>query len=178
VNIVLLDETDFIAVDRVRLTDRRLRHVREVHRAAVGDALQVGLIDSEIGVGTVIELDESGLTLDVRFSQPPPAPAPVRLLLALPRRGDAPGTAGRSGDRREGRRALNSWRGEELLGPRAPPALREQPCSGRTGRRHSARASSSCLSSRTSCRRCSATRWAWSRIRSRRSPARAPSPAM
>jgi 16S rRNA U1498 N3-methylase RsmE len=65
VNIVLLDETDFIAVDRVRLTDRRLRHVREVHRAAVGDALQVGLIDGEIGVGTVIELDDAALVLDV-----------------------------------------------------------------------------------------------------------------
>ena len=84
-NIVLLDETDFVAVDRVRLTDRRLRHVREVHRATVGDVLQVGRLDGEMGTGTVVAIDDAALILDVRLDQSPPAPAPVRLLLALPR---------------------------------------------------------------------------------------------
>ena len=84
-NLLLLDETDFIAPDCVRLTDRRLQHVREVHRAAVGDALQVGRLDGEIGTGTVVAIDDAALVLDVRLDRPPPAPASVRLLLALPR---------------------------------------------------------------------------------------------
>ncbi len=84
-NLLLLDDADFIAADRVRLTDRRLRHVREVHRAAVGDALCVGRVDGQLGTGVVVALDDDALILDVRFDRPPPPPASVRLLLALPR---------------------------------------------------------------------------------------------
>ena len=36
-NLLLLEEADFIAADRVILRDRRLTHMQEVHRAAVGD---------------------------------------------------------------------------------------------------------------------------------------------
>lgn len=84
-NLLLLDEADFVAPDRVRLTDRRLQHVRAVHRAAVGDALRVGRVDGPVGAGTVLWLDDAALVLAVAFDAEPPAPAPVRLLLALPR---------------------------------------------------------------------------------------------
>lgn len=85
-NLLLLDDADFVAADRVRLTGRRLRHVREVHRAAVGDTLRVGRIDGLLGSAVVVAVDDTALTLgEVQLGAAPPAPAPVRLLLALPR---------------------------------------------------------------------------------------------
>ena len=43
-NLVLLLPEDLVAPDRARLMGRRLAHVREVHRAAVGKDLAVGLL--------------------------------------------------------------------------------------------------------------------------------------
>lgn len=84
-NLLLLDADDFVAPDRVRLGGRRLRHVREVHRVGVGDAVRVGRIDGPVGVGVVEALDDAALTLAVTLDAEPPGPAPLRLLLALPR---------------------------------------------------------------------------------------------
>lgn len=83
-NLVLLLETDFTGPDRVRLTGRRQRHVLEVHRAAVGDQLTVGLLGGALGRGRVTSL-EDGLHLDVVLDQPPPPKRPLTLVLALPR---------------------------------------------------------------------------------------------
>ena len=84
-NLILLNEDDFIAADRVRLHGRRLEHVLSVHRAAVGDQLRVGKIGGLMGDGQVSALDSDKLELEVRLEQPPPAPLDIRLLLALPR---------------------------------------------------------------------------------------------
>lgn len=71
---------------RVRLTnDRRVDHVRTVHRAAVGDTLRVGVLGGRLGSGTVVRLDDAGLELDVVLDREPPAPLPLTLVLALPR---------------------------------------------------------------------------------------------
>ena len=85
VNLILLDESDYATANEVRLTDRRLQHVREVHRAAVGDVLRVGRLDGPVGRGEVVALDDQALVLRVTLDAEPPPPAPVRLLLALPR---------------------------------------------------------------------------------------------
>jgi RsmE family RNA methyltransferase len=84
-NLILLFSEDFVAPDRVLLIERRLRHVLEVHRAAVGQSLCVGKAGGMIGTGRVLRLDEDGLELAVTFEREPPPPLPVTLLLALPR---------------------------------------------------------------------------------------------
>lgn len=84
-NLLLLDDADFVAADRVILRDRRLTHMQEVHRAESGDRMRVGRLDAQMGEGRLLRLDANEAELEVRFDQPPPAKLPITLLLALPR---------------------------------------------------------------------------------------------
>jgi RsmE family RNA methyltransferase len=84
-NLILLHAPDFIAANRVRLTDRRLAHIRAVHRASIGDALRVGEVDGRLGLGVVTTIDDTALEMTIRLDREPPPAAPVRLVLALPR---------------------------------------------------------------------------------------------
>lgn len=84
-NLILLVAEDFVTPDRVRLIGRRLEYVRDVHRARVGAALRVGVLNGRVGRATVLSLGAEGLVMDVVLDRDPPAPAPLTLLLALPR---------------------------------------------------------------------------------------------
>lgn len=84
-NLLVLLPEDFLAPGRVRITGRRLRHVTEVHRAAAGSELAVGLLDGPLGRGRVVALDGEALDLEVVLDQPPPPKLPLTLVLALPR---------------------------------------------------------------------------------------------
>ncbi len=84
-NLLLLEDGDFVAVDRVRLSGRRLTHLNEVHRAENGDTLRVGRLGGLMGRGQLLQLDGASAELQVAFDQPPPAKLPITLLLALPR---------------------------------------------------------------------------------------------
>ncbi|MCP8462960.1 16S rRNA (uracil(1498)-N(3))-methyltransferase [Pseudomonas sp. ZM23] len=84
-NLLLLDDADFVAADRVILRDRRLTHMQEVHRAESGDRMRVGRLGAQMGEGRLLRLDANEAELEVRFDQPPPAKLPITLLLALPR---------------------------------------------------------------------------------------------
>jgi 16S rRNA (uracil1498-N3)-methyltransferase len=85
-NLILLFDEDFTDTGaHVRLQGRRLRHVLDVHRAAAGDELSVGLLGGRIGTGRVTVLNSSILEMEVRFEQAPPQALPVTLILALPR---------------------------------------------------------------------------------------------
>nr|WP_301300041.1 16S rRNA (uracil(1498)-N(3))-methyltransferase [Pseudomonas chlororaphis] len=82
---LLLEEADFIAADRVILRDRRLTHMQEVHRAAVGDSLRVGCIGGLMGSAELLRLEPGEAELRVSLDQPPPTKLPLTLVLALPR---------------------------------------------------------------------------------------------
>ena len=84
-NLILLFESDFITANRVRLTDRRLTHIREVHQPEPGQQLKVGLLDGAIGNGTVVSLSAQEVVLEVVLEREPPPPLPLTLILALPR---------------------------------------------------------------------------------------------
>jgi RsmE family RNA methyltransferase len=84
-NLVLLEPTDFISENRVRLQGRRLKHVREVHRAKQGDRLRVGVVNGRIGEGHIERVDDAALEMTINLNSEPPPPLPLRLILALPR---------------------------------------------------------------------------------------------
>ncbi|PHH42006.1 MULTISPECIES: 16S rRNA (uracil(1498)-N(3))-methyltransferase [Pseudomonas] len=84
-NLLLLEEADFIAADRVVLRDRRLTHMQEVHRSEVGDSLRVGRINGLMGSAELLRLEAGEAELRVSLDQSPPAKLPLTLVLALPR---------------------------------------------------------------------------------------------
>ncbi|MFV3329452.1 16S rRNA (uracil(1498)-N(3))-methyltransferase [Pseudomonas sp. NY15437] len=84
-NLLLLDDADFVAADRVILRDRRFTHLQDVHRAESGDRLRVGRLGGLMGEGHLLRLEANEAELQVSFDQAPPAKLPLTLLLALPR---------------------------------------------------------------------------------------------
>ncbi|AIZ35254.1 16S rRNA (uracil(1498)-N(3))-methyltransferase [Pseudomonas parafulva] len=84
-NLLLLEEADFVADDRVVLADRRFTHMQDIHRVAVGDRLRVGRIGGLMGQAEVLSLAAHQAELRVSFDQPPPAKLPLTLVLAVPR---------------------------------------------------------------------------------------------
>jgi len=85
VNLLLLEEADFISTDRVVLRDRRLKHMQEVHRSEVGDSLRVGRVGGLLGSAELLRLESREAELSVVFDREPPAKLPLTLVLALPR---------------------------------------------------------------------------------------------
>ena len=84
-NLILLHEEDFIVATRVCLHGRRREHILNIHRAAVGDELRVGLLNGLIGRGKILNVTDQELEMEVLLDQQAPKPLPVTLLLALPR---------------------------------------------------------------------------------------------
>src|SRR5262245_23777141 len=84
-NLVLLEPDDFIGDGLVRLGGRRLKHIREIHRAAAGDELRVGVVNGKIGLGRIQRIDQNILEMAVQLHEDPPPPLALQLVLALPR---------------------------------------------------------------------------------------------
>ena len=89
-NLLLLEEEDIApgadASRRAVVGGERLRHVRKVLRAEVGDALDVGRLGGGIGRGRIVELNRERVVLELGPLDGEPAPPlPVTLVLALPR---------------------------------------------------------------------------------------------
>ncbi len=84
-NLLLLEEADFISADRVVLRDRRLKHMQEVHRSEVGDSVRIGRINGLMGSAELLRLEPREAELSVSFDREPPAKLPMTLILALPR---------------------------------------------------------------------------------------------
>lgn len=91
-NLIVLEPEDFVAADRVRLTDRRCVHARKHLKLALGDRLKVGLLDEgegppapNLGEGEVLRCDREALELRVRLGKLPPPALAITLALALPR---------------------------------------------------------------------------------------------
>jgi len=85
VNLLLFTSDDRVDEQHIRVSDRRLQHLRQVNRAAAGDSLRVGEIDGRVGTAVVLEIDDTQALLAVTLDSSPPEKLPLCLVLALPR---------------------------------------------------------------------------------------------
>ncbi len=84
-NLLLLFQQDFITANRVRLTGRRLEHLRTIKKVSMNDRLEVGVLNQQLGQGRVISIDKYQVELEIQLGEEPVAPLDVHLILALPR---------------------------------------------------------------------------------------------
>ena len=83
-NLIALEAAEVGAGGIVQLTGNRARHLRQVLAVAAGQEIRVGVLDGPLGRGTVVSVDDDGVTLTCEFGETPARP-PIDLLLALPR---------------------------------------------------------------------------------------------
>jgi len=84
-NLILLEDLDFISPDRVRLQDDRCSHIFRVLGAKPGDTLVCGRKNAKMGTGLIVSMDRQSIEMNVCLDQDPPPPLPLTLVLALPR---------------------------------------------------------------------------------------------
>lgn len=84
-NLLLFTDADRLEHDRISVSDYRLLHLLQVHRAKCGDQLRVGELGGLVGSGDIVELNSERAVLAVTLDEPPPTKLPLQLVLALPR---------------------------------------------------------------------------------------------
>lgn len=85
-NIVLLQDTDFIQPGRAVLNGRRFEHLVRVNRVHENEKLRCGILNGNLGDAVVREIRNDGIELEVpEFKEAPPRALPLTLVLAMPR---------------------------------------------------------------------------------------------
>jgi RsmE family RNA methyltransferase len=84
VNLLLLEPNELDADGRCALTGRRAKHLTDVLRARVGQALRAGLLGGGVGEAVVERLDEGRAVVRASFGEAPTTTGDT-LLLAVPR---------------------------------------------------------------------------------------------
>ena len=84
-NLLLFTARDRLDGKHIRVVDRRLQHLLEVHGAQPGDTLRVGELGGQMGEAIIVDIDTDHALLSVTLDTPAPAKLPLSLVLALPR---------------------------------------------------------------------------------------------
>lgn len=84
-NLILLEEKDFLDPQRVRLQDSRFEQIKTVHGSAAGDSVRVGKLGGLMGEGIIQSINEHSVELSISLDQLPPDKLPLTIILALPR---------------------------------------------------------------------------------------------
>ena len=84
-NLLLLEQQDFISNDLARVSGRRHDQLRTVIKAFPGKMCRAGLLGGLRGHAEILSCTEQETTLRFIPEDPPPPPLPVTLLIALPR---------------------------------------------------------------------------------------------
>ncbi len=84
-NLLLFQPGECSPDGQLEVSDRRLQHLRDVHRARAGDSVRVGEIGGRLGRGRILALEAERARIQVSLESDPPPRLPVTLVLALPR---------------------------------------------------------------------------------------------
>jgi 16S rRNA (uracil1498-N3)-methyltransferase len=85
VNLLLVDPEELGSDATCTLTDRRAQHLRSVLGAVVGSRVRAGVIRGGLAIAEVIADDGTAITLRLGALEAAPRPAPIELVLAIPR---------------------------------------------------------------------------------------------
>jgi RsmE family RNA methyltransferase len=83
-NLLILKAGD-ISDNVAHVTGRQLDHVFDIHNAKKGDTINVGLLNGSMGIGKILTIDNTKMSLALTLDLPPPKPLPLIMILALPR---------------------------------------------------------------------------------------------
>lgn len=84
-NLIIVEESDYINKEIVRLKGRRLKHILSVHKANKGEMLRVGVLNGKVGKGEVLEINKEFIDLKVNLMEEPPKASNIKIILAMPR---------------------------------------------------------------------------------------------
>lgn len=84
-NLLLLEDGEIGPGGRVELTGRRAEHLLDVLRVEPGRTVRAGRIGGPTGTGRVVSAEVGRVELLVELGEEPPRPAPLALIIALPR---------------------------------------------------------------------------------------------
>lgn len=84
-NLIILFKNDFINDQQAVIHDRRSEHIRQIHKASIGDTLNVGIINEKIGTAVIEDITNNEILLNVSAKNTPPNALPLTLIIALPR---------------------------------------------------------------------------------------------
>ena len=84
-NLLLLEEKDFLPSGEARISGRRHRQLKDVIKAVPGKRCRAGILGGMRGHAEIIACEEDSSLLRFTEEDPPPPPLPVTLLIALPR---------------------------------------------------------------------------------------------
>lgn len=83
-NIVIFEKHELVN-NRLLLGERRQNHIQSILKLTVGDTLRIGMVNGNMGQGTIVAVREQGIEVDVHLDQPPVFSRQIDLILALPR---------------------------------------------------------------------------------------------
>lgn len=84
-NLLLLDDNDFVSKDIAEISGRRHQHIVNILKSDPGSKIKTGLLNGNTGIATLLAIGKTSLRLKVDLQNEPEATLPVTLLLALPR---------------------------------------------------------------------------------------------
>ncbi len=84
-NLVLLEQKDFVKDGCVILFGRRFEHLKRVNKIVEDDILTCGFLNGKIGTGRVVKVSDQSVEMIICLDRQPPSPLPLTLILALPR---------------------------------------------------------------------------------------------
>ncbi len=69
-NLLLLEQEDFVGDNEVLLKDRRFAHLKDIHQAERGDSLRVGMLNGLMGEGEILDLTPDSARIKLQLHQP------------------------------------------------------------------------------------------------------------
>ena len=83
-NLIILEKED-IHDGKVEISGEKFDHILKYIKPVTGDTLRAGILNGPMGEGVVTNIGHKRISLSLTIESRPPAPLPLKLILAMPR---------------------------------------------------------------------------------------------